>query len=81
MTCARHRVEALELVVVGIGNVDEGGTILGRRRDAERVLQARLTGHAVDVAEVEETAADQAPHLIVAPDRRCESTLDSESAT
>src|SRR5206468_3854390 len=52
------RIEALDLVVVTVGDVEDAAA----PGDAERVLQADRGALAVDVAEVEQSLADESPH-------------------
>ena len=61
---AAGRVEALDLVVVGIGDVDRGLAVLRRRLDPEGVLQAGLVADAVGVAEVEQATTEEAADTV-----------------
>src|SRR5690606_16291935 len=61
---ARLRDEPLDLVVVGIGQIDDRRAILDRRRHALNVLEADAVSPSVNVAKVEEPATDEPPYPV-----------------
>ena len=48
----RFRIDALDLVIVGVGDIEHPG----RPGDSERMLQARLFADAVPIAEFKQAA-------------------------
>ncbi len=58
-------MEAFDLVVVGIGEVDDGFAVFDGGGDALDVLEADAVAAGIDVAEIEETPADEAADAVV----------------
>ena len=65
---ARLRIEALDLVVVGVGDIEQPVHVL----DAERVLEALAPADAVDIAEPEEVRR----RILLGARERFEAVLD-----
>src|SRR5688572_1872951 len=77
-------METFDLVVVGVGEIDDGFAVFGGGGDVLDVLEADTVPLGIDVAEVEETAADEATDTVFgggdATDGTCLAVGDVEHA-